>query len=73
MTENKNLTRKDFIKGMGMTLAGVTVAGGLGGVLTGCTSDKASAEAAPYPFKYIKMDPAAGEEAAFNAYKEQGG
>lgn len=72
MSENKNLTRKDFIKGMGMTIAGVTVAGGLGGVLTGCSSE-ASADAAPFPYKYTKMDPDAAEKRAYDAYMEQGG
>ena len=72
MTENKNLTRKDFIKGMGMTLAGVTVAGGLGGVLTGCSSS-ASAEAAPYPYKYTKMDADKAEAVAYDTYFEKGG
>ena len=70
----KEISRKDFIKGMGVSLAGVAVAGGLGGVLTGCAAPSASVEGAPvWPLKYTKIDPAKAEERAFNGYKEKGG
>lgn len=71
---NKEISRKDFIKGMGVSLAGVAVAGGLGGMLTGCAAPVASADSAPaWPMKYKKLDPAKAEERAFNGYKEKGG
>ena len=73
--ENKTISRKDFLKGVGTSLAGVAVMGTLGSTLTGCT-DSGSAdtgEAAPYPYKYTKLDPAVGEEMAYNTYFEQGG
>lgn len=75
MTEKKQISRKDFLKGMGTSLAGVAVAGSLGGLLTGCSAETASSssEAAPYPFKYKKLDPAIAEERAYNAYFDQGG
>ena len=75
MGNNKEISRKDFIKGMGVSLAGVAVAGGLGGMLTGCSAGPvASAESAPaWPMKYEKLDPAKAEERAFTGYKEKGG
>ncbi|MEL7648330.1 MAG: hypothetical protein AAGU76_09570 [Sedimentibacter sp.] len=87
MTENKQISRKDFLKGMGMTVAGVAVTGSLAGVLTGCsTQEAAPAPAAPapaaeasalqapaWPFTYTKIDPAVAEERAYKGYKEKGG
>lgn len=76
MSENKQISRKDFIKGMGVSLAGVAVAGGLGSLLTGCAptaSVSSSTEKPVWPFKYKKLDPAKAEERGFNAYKEKGG
>ena len=75
MGNNKEISRKDFIKGMGVSLAGVAVAGGLGGMLTGCSAGPvASAESAPaWPMKYKKLDPAKAEAKAFTGYKEKGG
>ena len=75
MTKNKEISRKDFIKGMGVSLAGVAVVGGLGGILTGCAAAPvASVDGAPaWPMKYTKLDPAKAEERAFNGYKEKGG
>lgn len=76
MTDQKQISRKDFIKGMGVSLAGVAVAGGLSGVLTGCSAGATSGgemEAAAHPFKYQKLDPAKAEERAYNTYFEQGG
>ena len=70
----KEISRKDVIKGMGVSLAGVAVAGGLGGVLTGCAAPAASVDGAPtWPFKYAKIDPAKAEERAYNSYFEDGG
>ncbi len=72
----KQITRKSFIKGVGATVAGVAVSGGIGSLLTGCAAPAASADSsAPpaWPFKYKKLDPAVVEARAFNGYKEKGG
>ena len=72
----KQITRKSFIKGVGVTVAGVAVTGGLSGLLTGCASPAVSADtsAAPaWPFKYKKLDPEVVQARAFNGYKEKGG
>ncbi len=73
--ENKQLSRKDFLKGAGVTLAGVAMAGTMGTVLTACSSTTASADPEPYswPLPYEKVDPAVAEENAFKGYKEKGG
>lgn len=75
MTE-KQISRKDFLKGMGTSLAGVAVVGTMGGLLTGCSAETASAgvDGVPeYPFKYVKLDPAKAEEIGYNTYFEKGG
>lgn len=79
---NKEISRKDFLKGVGASLAGVTLLGGVGGILTAC-SDSASASATEtvvgetekpqWPFTYVKVDPDQAAERAYNAYKEKGG
>ena len=81
MTENKQISRKDFLKGMGMTVAGVAVTGSLTGVLTGCTAPEAAApapavdtsQAPAWPFTYTKIDASAAEARAYTGYKEKGG
>ncbi len=81
MSEKKQITRKDFLKGMGMTVAGVAVTGSLAGVLTGCSTPApeapaaapATCEAPAWPFKYVKLDPAVVQERAYKGYKEKGG
>lgn len=76
MTVEKQISRKSFLKGMGTSLAGVAVVGTLGTVLTGCSADTASAGvegAAPYPFKYTKLDPAKAEKMGYDTYFEKGG
>ena len=79
MTE---ISRKEFLKGIGKAVAGVAVAGTLGSVLTGCSAQEATAEAvaapaAPekpkWPFPYKKIDSDKAAERAFKAYKEKGG
>jgi len=81
-SEKKNITRKDFIKGMGTTLAGVTLLGGMSGVLTGCSEEEAAQvaeqmgvepEQVAYPVAYTEIDPDIAAERAYKAYKEQGG
>nr|WP_300094523.1 hypothetical protein [Sedimentibacter sp.] len=86
MTENKQISRKDFLKGMGLTVAGVAVTGSLAGVLTGCSTKEAEApapaaaaaavdtsQAPAWPFKYEKIDVAKAQEKAYAGYKEKGG
>ena len=60
---------------MGTTLAGVAVAGSVGGLLTGCTKGTtASADGVPeFPFKYVKLDPTKAREIGYNTYFEKGG
>lgn len=75
MTE-KQISRKDFLKGMGTSIAGVAVVGSLGGLLTGCSQGVSSTgiDGIPeYPFKYVKLDPAKAEEIGYNTYFEKGG
>lgn len=78
MSENKQITRKDFLKGMGYTAASVVAVGSIGGLLAGCASPAPAAEAdtsqmPAYPWPYKKLDPAVAEAAAFNGYFEKGG
>lgn len=78
MSENKQITRKDFLKGMGYTAASVVAVGTLGGLLTGCAApapaaDVDTSQAPAYPWPYKKLDPAVAEAAAFKGYKEKGG
>ncbi len=80
MNEKKQITRKDFIKGVGVSVAGVAMAGGVGGLLTACTNtgsasvdSSGSKEKPQWPFKYKKLDPEKVAERAFKGYKEKGG
>jgi hypothetical protein len=74
------ITRKDFLKGVGKAVAGVAVVGTFGSALTGCSTPAAtpaakpvSAEKPQWPFPYKKIDPDKAAERAFKAYKEKGG
>ena len=62
MSENKQISRKDFLKGMGYTAASVAVVGSLGGLLTGCSQPAPAAvdtsQEPQHPFPYKKIDPA---------------
>lgn len=80
----KEVSRRKFLVGTGVSLAGMALAGGIGGLLTGCQaeepattppSDEAAAPPAPpqWPAQYVKLDPDKAAEKAFTAYKEQGG
>ncbi len=74
--QEKQISRKDFLKGVGTTVAGVTVIGTLGSVLSGCAPTTASVETPEkpeWPFPYTKIDADKAAERAFNAYKEKGG
>ena len=79
MEEGKQISRKDFLKGVGTTIAGVTVVGALGSVLSGCSSTPETPPVAntkekpQWPFKYTKVDPDKVAERAYKAYKEKGG
>ncbi|MGM0397026.1 MAG: hypothetical protein ACQEP4_08230 [Bacillota bacterium] len=75
MSENKQISRKDFMKGVGVTVAGVAVTGGLGGLLTGCAPEAAAdtTTAPEWPYPYTKLDPEVVRENAFKGYKEMGG
>lgn len=74
MTHSKEISRKDFMKKMGTSIAGVAVVGGVSGLLTGCTSTaSADVEAPTYPFKYVKLDPAVAEKRGYDTYFEKGG
>ena len=76
MSENKQISRKDFMKGVGVTVAGVAVTGGLGGLLTGCAAQEAAADtstAPEWPFPYKKLDPAVVEARSFQSYYDMGG
>ncbi len=81
-SEKKNLTRSEFLKGMGTTLAGVTILGGISGVLTGCDEAEVAQakeemgldpEQVGYPVAYTKIDPDKAAERAYKFYKEKGG
>lgn len=78
MLEGKQLTRKDFIKGMGYTAASVVAMGSIGGLLTGCATsapaaDVDTSQAPQHPFPYKKLDAAVVEQRAYQGYKEKGG
>ncbi|MGE5630525.1 MAG: hypothetical protein ACM3TR_05425 [Caulobacteraceae bacterium] len=71
------MSRKDFLKGVGKTVAGVTVVGTISAALSGCAAPAAAAPATSekpkWPFTYKKVDPDKAAERAFKAYKEKGG
>ncbi|MFA9423047.1 MAG: hypothetical protein ACERLG_05695 [Sedimentibacter sp.] len=81
MAENKQISRKDFLKGVGVTVAGVAVTGSLTGILTGCSTPAPAAtatavdtsQAPAWPFKYEKLDVAVVQANAYKGYKEKGG
>ena len=75
MQKNKQITRKDFLKGMGYTVASVAVATSLGGTLTGCstTTNVDTSQSPEWPFVYQKIDPAIAEARAYQSYGEMGG
>ncbi len=79
--KDKQISRKDFIKGVGKSLAGVTILGGVGGILTAC-SDEANVAPQPmsggtdtpqWPFTYVKLDADKAAERAYDAYKTGAG
>lgn len=76
MSEIKQITRKDFLKGMGYTAVSVAAVGSLSGLLTGCTTSTAEVDTTQtpeWPFKYEKIDPAVVEARAYQSYNDKGG
>ncbi|HZK56941.1 MAG TPA: twin-arginine translocation signal domain-containing protein [Clostridia bacterium] len=81
--KDKQITRKDFLKGVGVSVAGVAMAGTMGSILTACadkensqttdTSGSNPVKRPEWPFKYEKLDPEKVKERAFNAYQTKGG
>lgn len=70
----KQMSRKSFLKGMGTTLAGATVLGGMSGVLTGESSAAPENQGeVSYPLQYTKVDPDKVADRAYAGYKEKGG
>lgn len=76
MSEFKEITRKDFLKGMGYTAVSLAAVGSLSGLLTGCTTPTAEVDTTQtpeWPFKYKKIDPAVVEARAYQSYNDKGG
>lgn len=76
MSEIKQITRKDFLKGMGYTAVSVAAVGSLGGLLTGCSTTTAEVDTnqtPEWPFKYKKIDPTVVEARAYQSYNDKGG
>ncbi|WP_350344745.1 hypothetical protein PRVXT_001177 [Proteinivorax tanatarense] len=74
--KEKQISRKDFIKGVGTSLAGVTVLGGMG-LMAGCSEgadSSATDKSTPdWPFPYVTLDPDKVADRTYKAYKEMGG
>lgn len=87
--KDKQITRKDFLKGVGVSVAGVAMAGTVGSLLTACGEKETGSQAAgtsgspgtstasvgkpEWPFKYVQLDPEKVKARAFDAYKTKGG
>lgn len=69
------ITRKDFLKTAGSSIAGVAMVGAMGGLLTGCSTSSAGDAMTPpsWPYKYKKLDVDQVKERTYDAYKNQGG
>ncbi len=82
MKEKKivQVSRKDFLKGSGASLAGLVLLGGIGGLISGCapseTATPASTEGTvtppPWPYPYVKLDADKGRQRAYEAYAQGG-
>lgn len=81
--KDKEISRKDFLKGVGTSIAGVALLGGVGSVLTACSSPAAVApEPQPqagvlgkpqWPFTYVKVDADKAAQRGYDAYKTGAG
>ncbi|WP_353892303.1 hypothetical protein PRVXH_001645 [Proteinivorax hydrogeniformans] len=74
--QEKLLSRGDFIKGVGVsTVAGVTLLGGLGSLMTACSkgADASSTSTPQWPLPYTKLDEEKVQKRAYEAYMELGG
>jgi hypothetical protein len=68
------ISRKEFLKTAGKTVAGVAVVGALGSVLSGCsTTTTAKVDKYQWPLPYKKLDPEKVLARGFKGYKEKGG
>ncbi len=77
----KKFSRKQFIKGAGITLAGIALTGG-SLVLAGCNDDAAAPSAnngnsqiekPSWPFNYVRLDPDKAAQVAYDSYKDGSG
>ncbi|MBS4031731.1 MAG: hypothetical protein KGZ63_10005 [Clostridiales bacterium] len=79
--EEKILSRRKLLRNAGVSLAGITLASSMG-FLSGCSNQAAPVPATVaepaevpvpvWPLSYVKLDPAAAEQKAYAAYKEDG-
>jgi hypothetical protein len=78
----KKMSRADFLKGMGKSVAGITLVGGMSTFLAGCENEAAAPadtntgtpEGAPeWPYEYVEVDLDAAQERAYQAYMTKGG
>ncbi len=70
-----HLPRRDFLKGAGGAVAGLALAGGVGGLLlSGCGGNAPVAAVSPpaWPAQYKKLDPDVAAEKGYKYYKEGG-
>jgi len=76
-TNERTLDRKDFLKGVGKSVAGVALFGGVSALLTACQGEQPAAvdtsEAPQWPFTYVELDADKAAERGFNSYKADGG
>lgn len=73
--EVKRISRKDFLKSAGKSIAGVALISGVGGILTSCanqpatSSEPAEIKAPEWPYTYVKLDGDKVAQRAYDAYK----
>ena len=79
----RKFSRKQFMKGAGITLAGIALTGG-SLVLAGCNDDAAAPPAGngnnnsqiekpSWPFNYVRLDPDKAAQVAYDSYKDGAG
>ncbi|MGI6658818.1 MAG: twin-arginine translocation signal domain-containing protein [Dethiobacteraceae bacterium] len=80
-SKEKELSRRNFIKSAGATLAVTALSAGIGGLLTGCSKpdEETTGESnehsvnVTWPLPYKHLDPAQAEEMAYTTYKAGNG